>query len=134
MNETNTVIIIENFAFVPTFQTAGSMSFTVVRSSDEPDLSNQKGWVDLHEIQSPESSVTIRGSLPSECLRFEFLKRLIDEVLSCLRLSDDIARDVLFFKSTDCIDMSRESQASGDVGTTDRITTSRSFRLPRNQE
>jgi hypothetical protein len=130
MQKTTKIIAIDNFAFVPTFQTTDSLSFAVVRNSVDLNLANQKGWVDLHEIKSPKRSLTIRGSLPSECLRFDFLNRLIDELFSCLHLSMNISRDVLFFKATECIDMSRCGGEDEDDQTTDRISTTRSFELP----
>lgn len=131
MHKTTKTIAVDNFAFVPSFQTTDSMSFAVVRNSGELDIANQKGWVDLHEIQTPECAVVIRGALPSECLRFDYLNRLLNEIFSCLLLSKSTSRDVMFFKATECIDMSR---AGDDADTTDRIATSRSFDLPRSDE
>lgn len=129
MLETSKTLVIDNYAFIPKFQTKGSFSLAVVRNSDQLDIRDQKGWVDLHEIHAPFRSVAIRGSLPSECLQFDFLKRLIAAICSQFQIPETMSRDVVFFRATDCIDMSQSSDTSDE--TTDRISISRSFQLPR---
>ncbi len=124
-------VFIDNYAFVPKFRTSGSVSFAVVRSSDESDVRDEKGWVDIHEILAPERSIVIRGALPSECLRFGFLRQLLASLSLRLQISEMISRDVIFFQATDCIDMSRRVDGMEDDGTAGEITTSRSFRFPR---
>lgn len=131
MPEINQVVVIDDFAFIPKFRTEGSFSLAVVQDSGELDIRDAKGWVDIHVINSPSSSVAIRGSLPSECLRFDFLNRLVSTICAEYQISESVSRDVVFFRASDCIDMSRDSEAADDDQTTDRISTSRSFRLPR---
>lgn len=130
MLDTSKTLVIDNYAFIPKFRTKGSFSLAVVRNSDEVDIRDQKGWVDLHEIHAPIRSVTIRGSLPNECLQFDFLKRLIVAICSQFQISETMSRDVVFFRATDCIDMSQIGDTTNDE-TTDRISISRSFHLPR---
>lgn len=129
MFDTSKTLVIDNYTLVPKFQTKGSFSFAVVRNTDQLDIRNPKGWVDFHEVQHPCRSVAIRGSLPSECLEFDFLKRLVAAICLQFQISETMARDVVFFRATDCIDMSRAGDAAD--GTTDRISITRSFLLPR---
>ena len=128
--EINQAVVVDDYAFLPKFRTNGSLCLAVVRNSGNLDIRDEIGWIDLHEIQSPNRSVAIRGSLPNECLRFEFLNRLLSTVCSVFQIPESLSRDVLFFRASDCIDMSRAGDDAEDDQTTDRISTSRSFQLP----
>jgi hypothetical protein len=129
MPETKQLVVIDDYAFIQKFRTDGSFCLAVIRKSDELDIRDEKGWVDIHEINSPVRSIAIRGALPGECLRFDFLDRLLSAIYSEFQISESVSRDVVFFRATDCIEMSRT--ADEDDQAIDRISTARSFQLPR---
>jgi hypothetical protein len=129
MSETKHAFFVDDYAFIPKFRTDGSYSLAVISKTEELEIRDEQGWVDIHEIYSPVRSIAIRGSLPSECLRFDFLNRLLSTIYSEFQIPESLSRDVIFFRAADCIEMSRTGE--DDDQAVERISTSRSFLPPR---
>ncbi|MDZ7615701.1 MAG: hypothetical protein U1E05_01780 [Patescibacteria group bacterium] len=117
--------VLEDIAFNQAFLTASSISFAAPNVGRGAEV----GWVDIHWPCEGDVGAIFRGSLPRKRLIPGYLNALVGELSTRLGIPKEVPKEVLFFKADHCITF-RQSGLLNDDETTDRIETTRSFRLP----
>ena len=120
--------ILGDLVFDQTFLTATSTSFAIRQVGDGLSRGAERGWVDIHWPCEGNSAAAVRGSLPESYLTLEHLRTLVDDLINRRGIPEEACREVLFFNVERSISFSDSGSLNDE--TTDRIETTRSFRLP----
>lgn len=102
------------------FSTQTSASFSIR-------VAGYRGWIDVHFPCEGHIKVWIRGALPEECLEASWVSQFIPAFMGQLKIPEDETYEAEFFKPASGIHM---AQPVNREGMTDRLQTTRSYRLP----
>lgn len=114
-------LTIATLIFTYSFSTETSTSFNVASGLF-------RGWVDVHYPCQSHIKLQIRGALPEEYLTASKIKEVVSTIQKFLEIPTDETFEAVFFKPAKIVQMSKSTDRQGQ---SDRIDTSRSFNLPK---